>query len=158
MIGYLASARICAARSMPVFDRGRLTVDQATGPLVDVVVEEPGLAQHAGPLGFDDVVVLDRQIDVVAHAAAERAGGVLDDFERVERIGGWLLSDAHAGVKLPVRRGAELDWDGRLPADPSLWQPGYGIARVGRRVSARRDGSPPRNSAGPVCAVHLPRL
>ena len=66
----------------PLVDRGRLAVDQARRAVVGLMVQEPRFAQHAGPLGLDDVIVLDRQVDVVAHAAAERAGGVLHDFER----------------------------------------------------------------------------
>ena len=63
------------------FERGGLAVDQATRPIFDTVIQKPRLAQHAGPLGLDDVIVFDRQIDIVAHAAAERAGGVLNDLQ-----------------------------------------------------------------------------
>ena len=64
---------------MPLLEAGRLAFDQAAGPILDLVIEKPRLAQHAGPLGFDDRVSFDRQVDIVAHAAAERAGGIGDD-------------------------------------------------------------------------------
>src|SRR3569832_727273 len=59
-----------------ILERGRLALDEAAWPVLNVVVEEPRLAQDAGPFGLDDVVILNRKIDVVADAAAERAGGV----------------------------------------------------------------------------------
>ena len=43
-----------------------------------MVVIKPGFAQNARPLGVGDVIVLDGDIDVVAHAPAEGADGVLD--------------------------------------------------------------------------------
>ena len=77
-----------------IFDRGGLTIDQATRPVFDTVIEKPGLAQHASPLGFDDVaVVLDREVDIIANATAERAGCILNDFEfgrRSRRCSGGL--------------------------------------------------------------------
>ncbi|NKB16299.1 MAG: DUF2147 domain-containing protein [Sphingomonadales bacterium] len=42
----------------------------------------------ARSLGLDDLVPLDRQINVVAHAAAEGAGGILNDFELMAILGG----------------------------------------------------------------------
>jgi hypothetical protein len=51
--------------------------------LLDVVIQEPARAENAGPLGFDNPVAIDRQVDVVAHAPAERASGVLDDLQLV---------------------------------------------------------------------------
>ena len=58
-----------------------LPLDRGDGPILDVVVGEPGLAQHAGVLGLGDTVVLDRQLHVVANASAERADCILDDLE-----------------------------------------------------------------------------
>ena len=48
--------------------------------LFDAVLPEPRLAEHAGVLRLGNPLVLeiDGEIHVVAHAAAERAGGVLD--------------------------------------------------------------------------------
>ena len=68
--------------------------DEAAGTVVGVVVEKPRLAEHAGALGLDDVVVLHRDIDVIAHAAAKGAGGIFDDRHgRIDRFGG--SSSAH---------------------------------------------------------------
>lgn len=46
-----------------------------------MVIEKPRLAQDARVLGLGDVVVLDSQFHVVAHAPAKSAGGVFDDLE-----------------------------------------------------------------------------
>ena len=46
-----------------------------------MVIEEPRLAENAGVLGLGDVVVFNRQLHIVADAAAKGAGGVGDDFE-----------------------------------------------------------------------------
>src|SRR4029077_17291029 len=70
--------------------------NEATGTVVGVVVEKPGLAEHARPLGVDDVVVLHRDIDVITHAAAKGAGGVLDDGHG--RIGRFRDSSAHISL------------------------------------------------------------
>src|SRR5207302_1062529 len=56
----------------------RLSIDMARGAVFDLVVEKPSGAQHTGPLGFGDLVPLDGQVDIVAYAAAEGAGGVFD--------------------------------------------------------------------------------
>jgi hypothetical protein len=45
------------------------------------VIEEPGLAQHAGPLGFDDPLFVGVQLNIIADAPAEGAGGVVDNRE-----------------------------------------------------------------------------
>src|SRR5262249_45892871 len=62
-----------------LIDRGRLAVDQGVGiePFHRVVLE-PAHPQHAGGLGMRDLLGVGVQLDVVAHAAAEGAGGVLD--------------------------------------------------------------------------------
>src|SRR5439155_25954104 len=62
-------------------ERGRPSLDEGDGPVLDVVVEEPGLAEHAGVLGPGDLVALDGQFHVVANAAAEGAGGVANDLQ-----------------------------------------------------------------------------
>jgi hypothetical protein len=62
-------------------ERRGLPFDGRHGAILDVVVEEPRLAEDARVLGLGDVVVLDGQFHVVADAAAERAGGVFDDLE-----------------------------------------------------------------------------
>ena len=80
-------------------ERGGLAVDRGDRPIFDVVIQEPRFAQHAGPLGLDDVVVDDLQVDVVANAAAKGAGGVGDDLGVFVGLvlGGLIDGDAHAG-------------------------------------------------------------
>ena len=56
------------------------------------MVLEPGLAEAAGVLGLDDPLAVGVQLDVVADAAAERAGRVLHDRQ------------AHPSLASPVRR------------------------------------------------------
>ncbi len=63
-----------------LIERRRFAADCRHGPLLDVVIEEPRLAQNAGVLGPDDAVVLDGQFHVVADTAAEGAGGVGNSF------------------------------------------------------------------------------
>jgi hypothetical protein len=65
---------------------GGLSVNTGVRFVLDMVVEEPRLAEDAGPLGFDDLVALDAQVDVIAHAPAKGAGGVLDDLEFESRL------------------------------------------------------------------------
>jgi vancomycin resistance protein YoaR len=66
-------------------DRGievrRLPLDRRHRPFLDMVIEEPCLAQHAGVLRLGDVVPFDGQLHVVAHTTAKSAGGVRDDFQ-----------------------------------------------------------------------------
>src|SRR5262249_45145427 len=59
--------------------RARLVpVDQREGALLDTVLLEPGTSKHAGVLGLQDLVriVVDRQMHVIADAAAEGAGRI----------------------------------------------------------------------------------
>ena len=49
-----------------------------------IVVEEPGRPQAASGLGLHDLVTLGVQLDVVAHAAAERAGRMLNNVQAHE--------------------------------------------------------------------------
>jgi hypothetical protein len=42
------------------------------------MIEKPSLAEHTRPLGFNDAVTIDRQVDIVTHAAAKGASGVLN--------------------------------------------------------------------------------
>ena len=65
----------------PFLDRGRFTPDQATWPVLYLVVQEPGVSQHAGALGLDDPVSLDREVNIVTDAAAESTGGILDNLD-----------------------------------------------------------------------------
>ena len=60
---------------------GRLPFDQTTGAIVVMMIQKPGLAEDTGSLGFDDMVVLDGQFDVIADTSAKRAACVLNDFQ-----------------------------------------------------------------------------
>src|SRR5262249_42292615 len=63
-----------------VVHRRRPAVDQGVRiEALGGVVLEPRFAQAAGPLGLDDLLTLGVQLDVVADAAAEGAGGVFYD-------------------------------------------------------------------------------
>ena len=68
----------------PVFDAGversGLPINVTRWPVFDLVIQKPRIAQHAGSLGFDNVIAFDFQVDVVADATTECAGGVLDDL------------------------------------------------------------------------------
>ena len=63
------------------FERRWLAVDETTGAIFDVVIEEPRLPEDARPNGFRDVVVFDVQLNVVARASTKRARRVFDDFQ-----------------------------------------------------------------------------
>src|SRR5262249_26449990 len=65
-----------------VVEQGRLAVDQRIGkqPLGRVMLE-PRLAEAARVLRLDDALGVGGQLDVIAHAAAARAGGVVYDGE-----------------------------------------------------------------------------
>src|SRR5207248_11284965 len=65
----------------PFLQARRLAPDGDGRTILDVVVEEPGLAQHAGVLRLRDAVAFDGQINVVTDAAAEGAGGVGNDLQ-----------------------------------------------------------------------------
>jgi hypothetical protein len=45
------------------------------------MVAEPGFAEAARALGFDDAVTVGVQLDIIANAAAKGARGVLDDLQ-----------------------------------------------------------------------------
>src|SRR5207249_2949124 len=51
--------------------------------LLDTVLPEPRLAKDAGVLGLRDALLIEihREVHIVAHAPAERAGGVPDDLQ-----------------------------------------------------------------------------
>ena len=72
-----------------VLERRLLAADQRRRVVLDAVLQEPGAAEHAGVLGLGDAlrVEVDGQLHVVAHAAAEGAGGVLDDADVGRRRG-----------------------------------------------------------------------
>ena len=65
----------------PLLDRRRMAVDAAGRLILDVVVEKPGFAQHAGSFRFHDVRTVDLQFDVVANTPTKSAGGVGHDLE-----------------------------------------------------------------------------
>src|SRR5439155_21457972 len=63
-------------------ERGRLAVDQRVGKLVlRRVVLEPGVAEAARVLRFDDAIALGMQLDVVTHTTTEGARGILYDSD-----------------------------------------------------------------------------
>ena len=70
----------------PILHRGRLAFDQAGRAVLVLMTEEPRLPQNACTLGLGDAIPFDFQRDVVADAAAESAGGVLDDLEFAVRF------------------------------------------------------------------------
>ena len=72
----------------------RLAVDRTTRSVFNTVIEKPRLAQCTRSFGFDDVVVLDRQLNVVADATAESARRIMDNlqFARNGWRGGMSLS------------------------------------------------------------------
>ena len=55
-----------------------IAVDRTARPVFNTVIEKPRLAQHTSSFGFDDVVVLDRQLNVVADATAKSARRIMD--------------------------------------------------------------------------------
>ena len=64
-----------------VLQRRRFAAHQRNGPILDVMIEKPRLAKYARPFRFRDVIILNRQIDVIANATAKRAGRISDDFQ-----------------------------------------------------------------------------
>src|SRR4029079_12382569 len=86
-------------------DGGRTSLDQTARTIVSVVVIEPGLAQHARALRIDDVVVLDRDVDVVTHAAAERACRIFDDRGASRGGFGRRSGSAHWGNSVRLKPG-----------------------------------------------------
>ena len=124
-----------------VVDRGGLAVDQRVGiQTLRRMVPEPGVAEAAGILRLDDPIAVGVELDVVAHAAAERAGGVFHHGQ------------AHCipfGVKLlllvarlvSARTGRNDERSPKLPA-------GKAAARAARHVPARLDHFPRANARG----------
>ena len=63
-------------------DAGLATIDGGLRVVADSVLRKPGAAENAGVLGFGYLLLIQvyGQDHVVAHTAAERAGGVFDDL------------------------------------------------------------------------------
>ncbi len=62
------------------FERGGLSRDHALRSFGAAMAQEPRFAESTRVRGVSDAVSLDLERDVIAHAAAKRAGGVLNDF------------------------------------------------------------------------------
>ena len=58
----------------------RLALYQARRAIFDLVVQKPAIPQHASPLGIDNSVTFDGQINIVANATAKCASCILDDL------------------------------------------------------------------------------
>ena len=110
-----------------LIERGFLAVDQRVGvePLGGVVLE-PRLAEDAGALRLDDALVVGVQFDVVAHAPAEGAGGVLGNGQ----FHGFSLRAA-CGFTIEVRC-CRPNW----AAERGSFTPGRGHGRCRERVGA----------------------
>ena len=91
-MGYFAVGQNTSCSIIAFFERRGLTIDQATRSIFVAVIQEPCFAQHTGTPGFDDVVILDRQFNVIAHAAAEGASRILNDLQFAGNAGCWSIN------------------------------------------------------------------
>ena len=65
---------------------GRLAIDQRLGPVLDVMIEEPGLSKHTGVFRLRDPVALNGQLHVVTDTPTKRTGSVLDNPQLGSRL------------------------------------------------------------------------
>src|SRR5262249_24895802 len=62
------------------FERNRLAIDLSDRGFLPALSEKPGFGQPASAIGLDDSSPIQRDAQVVADTAADRAGHILDQF------------------------------------------------------------------------------
>ena len=87
------------------FGGRRAAADERERTLLDTVLPEPRLAKDAGVLGLRDALLIEihREVHIVAHAPAERAGGVPDDLQVLAHHPTLLKARSRPGLARPRR-------------------------------------------------------
>jgi len=157
MMGYLPVVRIWArANRTRVLQRRGLAVNEATRTVLDAVVEKPRLAQHGRRrFGLDNMIVLNGQIDVVAHTTAKTwqvASSTTvnetraEDAESIPSKGLAISTLGESGSKA-VNQGEKIRQPGRLHGNHCLRPAGGDATELENRALPCHD-LPLKASAG----------